>query len=284
MHAATTSYELRIRPRQGWLRLDWRGLWEYRDLLVILVQRDFISRYKQTVLGPAWFILQPLLTTLIFTVLFGTVAKLPTDGIPPLLFYLGGMLGWSYFANVFTGTSTTFVANAALLGKVYFPRLILPLAGAISNLLGLALQFATFALFWGWFKAAGHAPISARWEALALPLVIAQVGLLSLGVGLWLSALTVKYRDFTHLAAVILQLWMYATPIIYPLSMIPPRWRWLVELNPMTVPTEAIRWMLLGQGTLTASNVMLSVALTAGLLISGMLIFQRVERTFVDHV
>src|SRR4051812_29209114 len=178
MHAPTTGYELRIRPGGGWLRLDWRGLWEYRDLLAILVQRDFISKYKQTVLGPAWFILQPLLTTLIFTVLFGTVAKLPTDGIPPILFYLCGLLGWSYFANVFTGTSTTLAANAGLLGKVYFPRLILPLAGALSNLLGLALQFATFAVFWVWFKASGHAPIAARWEVLALPLVIAQVGLL----------------------------------------------------------------------------------------------------------
>jgi lipopolysaccharide transport system permease protein len=279
-----STYELRIRPSRGWVRLDWRGLWEYRDLLLILVQRDFISKYKQTVLGPAWFILQPLLTTLIFTVLFGTVAKLPTDGIPPILFYLCGMLGWSYFANVFTGTSTTFAANAALLGKVYFPRLILPLAGAISNLLGLALQLATFAAFWAWYKAGGQAPITLRWEALALPLVIAQIALLSLGVGLWLSALTVKYRDFTHLAGLILHLWMYATPIIYPLSMIPPRWRWLVELNPMTVPTEAIRWMLLGQGTLTSGNAIVSLAVTAALVLSGLLVFQRVERTFVDHV
>jgi lipopolysaccharide transport system permease protein len=283
----TPAYELRIRPNQNWLRIDWRGLWEYRDLLLILVRRDFVSRYKQTVLGPAWFILQPLLTTLVFTVLFGTVAKLPTDGLPPILFYLCGMLGWSYFANVFQSTSATLVNNAGLFGKVYFPRLVVPLSSVISNLFALALQLATFAAFWVYFKMASPAGAHffARWELLwLLPLVVAQIGLLSLGVGLWMSALTAKYRDFTHMLPLLLQVWMYATPIIYPLSMIPEKWRWVVALNPLTVPTEALRWSLLGQGQVEPTHVLLSVVSCLALAVTGLFLFQRVERTFVDSV
>jgi lipopolysaccharide transport system permease protein len=196
------------------------------------------------------------------------------------------MLGWSYFANVFTATSATLVSNAGLFGKVYFPRLIMPLSSVISNVFALVLQIATFLAFWLYFKAFTMAGphFHLRWEIVALPLLVLQVGLLSLGVGLWMSALTAKYRDFTHLLSLLLQLWMYATPIIYPLSMIPPKWRWVVVLNPMTMPTEATRWMFLGQGTIDPAQALLSIGGTIAILLSGLLIFQKVERTFVDSV
>jgi lipopolysaccharide transport system permease protein len=281
-----SAYELRIRPDESWLWIDWRGLWEYRDLLFILVRRDFVSKFKQTILGPAWFIIQPLLTTVVFTVIFGNIAKLPTDGIPPMLFYLCGMLGWSYFANNFTGTSTTLVTNAQLFGKVYFPRLVVPLSTVLSNLFAFAIQLVLFLGFWGYFKfwTPFGAYLPLRWEVLLLPLIICQIGALSLGVGLWMSALTAKYRDFTHLSAFVVQLWMYGTPVIFPLSMIPPAWRWLVVLNPMTMPVESLKVIFLDQGSVDPLNLAISVVLCVLVLVSGLLLFQKIEQSFVDTV
>jgi lipopolysaccharide transport system permease protein len=283
---ADPAYELRIRPNRKWLRLDWRGVWEYRDLLFILVRRDFISRYKQTVLGPAWFVIQPLLTTMVFTVLFGNLAKISTDGLPPMLFYLCGMQGWTYFANTFNTVSTTFVSNSALFGKVYFPRLVVPLSAVVSNLFAFGVQLGTFLGFWIYFKCFTHAGayFGLRWEILALPLLIAQIGALSLGVGLWISALTAKYRDFAQLSSFIVQLWMYGTPVIFPLSMIPEKWRYLVVLNPMTMPVEGMKYMFLGRGNVDPFYFFVSIAVTFIAVVSGLAIFQRVERTFVDTV
>jgi lipopolysaccharide transport system permease protein len=280
------TYELRIRPNRSWIKIDWPGLWEYRDLLFLLVRRDFVSKYKQTILGPLWFIIQPLITTIVFSVIFGGVAKIPTDGLPPTLFYLCGMLGWSYFANTFTSTSTTLVANAGLFGKVYFPRLVVPLSTVISNLFAFAIQLATFAVFWVYFKAltSSGSRFDLRWEVVALPLLVVQIGALSLGVGLWMSALTAKYRDFTHLSGFVVQLWMYATPVIFPLSMIPERWRWLVVLNPMTMPVESFKYIFLGQGSVDPLYLGISVVVSAAVVLSGLLIFQKVERSFVDVV
>lgn len=282
----THTYELRIRPNRSWLRIDWHGLWEYRDLLFLLVRRDFVSKYKQTILGPLWFIIQPLITTVVFSVIFGGVAKISTDGLPPTLFYLCGMLGWSYFSNTFTSTSTTLVTNAGLFGKVYFPRLVVPISTVISNLFAFLIQLATFLAFWIYFKyfnAAG-AHFNVRWEVVALPLLVLQIGVLSLGVGLWMSALTAKYRDFTHLSGFVVQLWMYATPVIFPLSMIPQQWRWLVVLNPMTMPVESFKYIFLGQGNVDPTYLLISVLVTIFVGFSGLFIFQKVERTFVDVI
>jgi lipopolysaccharide transport system permease protein len=283
---APSNYEIVIRPTRGWLRLNLAETWQYRDLLFLLVHRDFVAKYKQTILGPAWFVLQPLLTTVVFSIIFGGIAKIPTDGLPPMLFYLAGLLGWNYFAQTFQSSSSTLVANAGLFGKVYFPRLVVPLSAVISNLFAFALQLAMLLAFWIYFKlftsAGGLFGFSAG--IVWLPLVLLQIAALSLGVGLWLSALTAKYRDFTFLSGFIIQLWMYATPVIYPLSQIPEKWRWIAVLNPMTMPVEAIRIMFLGQGTVVGAYALLSLSISVLLLLSGILVFNKIEKTFVDTV
>jgi lipopolysaccharide transport system permease protein len=254
--------------------------------LFLLVHRDFVAKYKQTILGPAWFILQPLLTTVVFAIIFGEVAKIPTDGLPPILFYLTGLLGWNYFAQTFQSTSGTLVANSGLLGKAYFPRLVVPLSVIISNFFAFALQLATLLAVWIYFKlftgAGGQFGFSVG--IVWFPLTLVHVAALSLGAGLWLSALTAKYRDLAFLSGFIIQIWMYATPVIYPLSQIPEKWRWISALNPMTMLVEAIRVMFLGQGTIVIAYLAMSVATTIALLLSGLLIFNKVEKTFIDTV
>ena len=286
MIQASSNYEIVIRPTRGWLQLNLGEIWQYRDLLFLLVHRDFVAKYKQTILGPAWFVLQPLLTTVVFSIVFGEIAKIPTDYLPPMLFYLAGLLGWNYFAQTFQSTSVTLIGNAGLFGKVYFPRLVVPLSAVISNLFAFALQLATLLAVWIYFKlftsAGGLFGFSA--SIVWFPLVLLQVAALSLGVGLWLSALTAKYRDFTFLSGFIIQIWMYATPVIYPLSQIPEKWRWIAVLNPMTMPVEAIRIMFLGQGTVVGAYVLLSLSITVLLLLSGILVFNKIEKTFVDTV
>ena len=286
MIQASSNYEIVIRPTRGWLQLNLGEIWQYRDLLFLLVHRDFVAKYKQTILGPAWFVLQPLLTTVVFSIVFGEIAKIPTDDLPRMLFYLAGLLGWNYFAQTFQSTSVTLIGNAGLFGKVYFPRLVVPLSAVISNLFAFALQLATLLAVWIYFKlftsAGGLFGFSA--SIVWFPLVLLQVAALSLGVGLWFSALTVKYRDFTFLSGFIIQIWMYATPVIYPLSQIPEKWRWIAVLNPMTMPVEAIRIMFLGQGTVVGAYVLLSLSITVLLLLSGILVFSKVEKTFIDTV
>jgi lipopolysaccharide transport system permease protein len=286
MDQVPTDYELVIRPTRGWFTLNLREVWQYRDLLVLLIRRDFIAKYKQTILGPAWFVLQPLLTTVVFSVIFGEIAKIPTDDLPPILFYLTGLLGWNYFAQTFQSTSGTLLNNVGIFGKVYFPRLVVPVSAIISNLLPFAIQLATLMTIWIYFKlftsASGLFGFSA--SIVWIPLVLLQIAALSLGVGLWLSAMTAKYRDVTFLGGFIIQTWMYATPVIYPLSQVPEKWRWIAVLNPMTMPVEAIRIMFLGQGTVVGAYVPLSLSIAVLLLLSGVLVFNKVERTFVDTV
>lgn len=285
MHTLNPTHHVLIRANRNWVQVDWRSLWHYRDLLWLLVRRDFIAKYRQTILGPAWAVVQPVLTTLVFTVIFGRVAKLPTEGAPPVLFYLCGLVGWSYFAQTFTATSTTLVQNARLYGKVYFPRLIVPLSALFSNLMGYVIQLVTFLGFYVYFKSGAHASsFGVRWEAVFLPLLLLQVGVLSLGTGLWMSSLTAKYRDLSQMSAFIVQLWMYATPIIYPLSMLPPHLKWIASLNPMTAPVEAYRYIFLGAGSMNPSLWALSAAITLLIFVTGLMTFQRVERTFVDTV
>ena len=279
------SFEIVLRPETGWRSAGLAGLWQYRDLLSLLVWRDFVSKYKQTVLGPLWFIVQPVAMTLVFTVIFGRIAGLSTDGLPPVLFYLCGQLGWNYFSQTFASNSTTFVTNSALFSKVYFPRLVVPVAALVSNLIAFAIQFATFIGFYLYFKYVLHAAgFGLGWTAMLLPLLVLQTALLSLGASLVMSAATAKYRDLTHLSALLLQIWMYATPVIYPLSKFPGEWRWIAVLNPMTPIVEAFRLLLLGVGTVQPLDLALSIGTTMAVLAAGLVLFGRMEKTFVDVV
>jgi lipopolysaccharide transport system permease protein len=283
---AAPDYEIVIERSRSWFGLDWRELWEYRDLLRLLVRRDFLSKYKQTLLGPLWFLVQPLLTTAIFVIIFGRVAGIPTDGIPAPLFYLCSLLAWNYFAQNVTVGATTFTANASLFGKVYFPRLVVPVATVVSNLLAFALQclpFVAFFIYYKFFTAEGAA-IQPDWRIVFAPLLLLQASLFSLGVSLWMSASTAKYRDLVHLNQFIVQLWMFATPVIYPLSKIPPRWEWLAWLNPMAAVVEGFRISLLGRGTLSVGTVIISVAATLLVTLTGIVAFHKAARTAVDSV
>ena len=276
-----------IRPNRPWWELSLREFAQYRDLLWLLVHRDIVAKYKQTILGPLWFVIQPLLTTLVFTVIFGKVAKIPTDGIPPVLFYLCGLLGWNYFAQTFSTVSGTFTTNANLFGKVYFPRLVIPLSALASNLVSLALNLLIFACFWIFFRFWGgfeNDLTAASSGILLLPLLVMQAAIVSLACGLWMATLTAKYRDLSHLTGFLVQLLLYATPVIYPLSQVSDRWIWLATLNPMTLVIEGFRFSLLGTSSLQPSYVLTSLLVTFLLLASSLISFKRVERTFIDTI
>jgi lipopolysaccharide transport system permease protein len=279
---APQAYEVIIEPSEGWLKVKWNDLWEYRDLILLLVRRDFISRYQQTALGPLWHILQPVIQTLVFTVIFGRVAGISTDGIPGPLFYLCSLLGWTYFAQNITVGGATFINNAHIFGKVYFPRLVVPISIVIANLIAFALQLIPFTAFFIYFKLAGNQTVHLSWQALLLPLPLLQVALFSLGISLLMSASTAKYRDLVHLNQFIIQLWLFATPVIWPVSRIPENWQWLVWLNPMSAPVEAFRILLLGRGSLPPIGIVISLSITLVCLFIGLAVFQRVERTVVD--
>ena len=283
---APPNYEIVIEPSRGWFRLRWDELWEYRDLLMILVQRDFISRYKQTLLGPLWHVLQPVVMAIVFAIIFGRIAGIPTDGIPTPLFYRCGLLGWNYFAQNITAGGATFITNAHIFGKVYFPRLIVPCSIVAANLAAFFLQMIPFALFFIYYKVTGdHTPqAQLTWRLLLLPLPLLHIAVLSLGISLLMSASTAKYRDLVHLNQFIIQLWMFATPIIYPISKIPEHWKWLIWANPMSVPVEAFRYILLGRGSLQMSDVAISVLIAVVSLFAGIAAFQKVEKTVVDSL
>lgn len=281
--ALSRPFRRHIRPAGPWWQLDWAEFWHYRDLLVLLVRRDFLARYAQSVLGPAWFVVQPLLTTLVFAVIFGVVVRVPTGGLPPILFYLCNQLPWIYFSNCFLSASGTLVANQHLFSKVYFPRLIVPVANLVSNAFTLLIQLGTFLLVFAFYKCSGRGEGFALSGALwLLPLLSVQAALLAAGCGLLFSALTAKYRDLAQLSSLLIQLGLYATPVIYPLSAIPERWRWLAELNPMSFIVEGFRLGLLGSGTWSWTAAGQSVAVTLVLLLLGLITFTKVERTFVD--
>ena len=281
-----STREILIQPSRGFRFLDFRELIAYRDLLGLLVWRDFATRYKQTLLGPLWHIFQPLLTTVIFTVVFSIVAKLPTDGLPPTLFYLCGLLAWNYFSQTFTSTSSTLTANAGLFGKVYFPRLIVPLAAVVSNVISFLIQLGAFLTVLVIYRLTHpNVHVGPRWEAILLvPVVLLHLATFGLGVGLWLAALTAKFRDFAVLSGFILQLWLYVTPVILPLARVPAEYHFIVGLNPVTLPVECMRYLLLGTGWINPSLLLISIASTLLTVTSGILIFRKVERTFVDVV
>ncbi len=281
--SAGRDWQLVIRPRNRWFDLHLADLWRYRDLVTMFVRRDFTAQFKQTVLGPIWFILQPLLTTIVFTVVFGNIAKLSTDGLPKILFYLSGNVVWMYFSGVLTAASNTFVGNANLFGKVYFPRLAVPLSLAISHVLQFFLQFLFLLCFIGyyWLNGAGvHFTVYA-W---LFPLLILLMAGQALGLGILFSSMTTKYRDLRFLLEFGVRLLMYAAPVVYPLSVIPGQWRWFLLINPMTPIIEIFRLGFLGQGTFSVWQLGYSIGFTVFSLVGGIAIFNRVERTFMDTV
>ena len=277
------DWDLIITPRKKWWDLQLRDVWHYRDLIVLFVRRDFVSRFKQTILGPVWFLLQPLLTSLVFTVIFGKIAQLPTDGLPQMLFYMSGTILWNYFSTCLTSTSTTFTANAHLFGKVYFPRLVMPISIVISNLATFFIQFVFFLAYLAFFALRGSAVRITPW-AFALPLLLVLMAGLGLGFGIIISALTTKYRDLQYLVGFGVGLWMYATPVIYPVSSIPEKWQWVANVNPVTPIIETFRAGFLGAGETSWLRLGYSFTFMFIVLFIGVIIFNRVEKTFIDTV
>lgn len=272
-----------IRPASGWFDLHLGELWRYRDLIYLMVRRDFVAQYAQTILGPLWFLIQPVLTTAMFVLVFNRVARLPTDGVPPYLFYMAGSVAWGYFANCITRISTTFTSNAHIFGKVWFPRLVVPISVAVSSLFAFVIQLALLAVLLG-IEALRGGPLPLGPGLLALPLVVLQMGLLGIGCGIVISSLTTKYRDLVNLVAFGVQLWMFATPVVYPASKIPDRWAWLLAVNPMAPMVESFRILLLGAGTVTAGQIAAGIAITLLILATGVVLFSRIEKSFMDTV
>jgi lipopolysaccharide transport system permease protein len=271
-----------IKSDSGWFDLNLKEIWQYRDLLWLFVRRDIVTVYKQTILGPLWYIVQPLLTTLMFTMVFGRIAKLSTDGIPPAIFYLLGVTLWGYFSESLNRTSNTFVANQHIFGKVYFPRVTVPGSIVISNLLRFGIQLGIFFIFWAYYFSKGQVTINE--VALLLPLVIVIMAVMSRGFGMIFSAMTTKYRDLQFLLAFAVQLWMYATPIIYPLSTIPEKYLVYLKFNPVTPLIETMRYGFLGQGTFSVDALLYSSLVAVVTFFIGLIVFSRVEKSFMDTV
>lgn len=278
-----TEWSKILRPHRPWWDFRLLEIWHYRDLIQLLVWRDFVAYYKQTVLGPFWYLIQPILTTLVFTIIFGRIAKLPTDGVSPFLFYLAGNTVWSYFSTCLVTTSNTFVANAGIFGKVYFPRLCIPLSVVISNLISFGIRFGVFLVFWIYFLLIKVGIQPTLW-ILSFPLLLLIMAGLSLGFGIIISSLTTKYRDLQQLVGFGVTLLMYTTPVIYPLSTVEGIWRWVILLNPMTPVLEVFRLAFLGTSVINPIWLWYSAAFTLVVLLLGALIFNHVETTFMDTV
>ena len=278
-----------IKPRTGWFDIDLKELWQYRDLVVMFVKRSFATLYKQTILGPAWILINPLLTTVIFTVVFGNIAGLAESGVPSFLFYMAGNAIWSFFASCITGTANTFVTNAGLFGKVYFPRLTMPISQVVISFINLLIQMLMFFCFWVWFCFFGreYGTVQMNLWVLALPAVLLLVMVMGLGVGIIVSSLTTKYRDLAIVVSFGVQLWMYATPVVYSMSEIAagsPRLLMLMRLNPMTEPVQVFRYALLGCGEISPAWLLYSAVVALVTLAAGVVLFSRVEKTFMDTV
>jgi lipopolysaccharide transport system permease protein len=277
------DWSLVIRPKTGWFDLHLADLWRYRDLVMLFVRRDFVSTYKQTILGPLWFIIQPLLTTITFTIIFGNIAQLSTDGLPKMLFYMSGITAWNYFSDCLVSTSNTFTSNAGIFGKVYFPRLAVPVSIIISNLIKFGIQLVLFLGFYVYFLATGSPirPTTALW---LFPVLLLMMAALGLGAGIIVSSMTTRYRDLRFLVQFGVQLLMYSTPVIFPLSKIPDQYRWIMLANPMTPIIETFRYAFLGTGTFSWGLLGYSAVATVLILVLGVLLFNHVEQTFMDTV
>jgi homopolymeric O-antigen transport system permease protein len=276
--ASHTKPTLIIEGRRSLFQLDLRALWDYRELLYFLIWRDVKVRYKQTAIGAAWAILQPFLAMVIFTVIFGYMARIPSDGFPYPIFAYAALLPWTYFASALARSTSSVVGDAHLISKVYFPRLILPLSGAISALVDFAISFSLLLGMMVWY---GIAP---TWNVVALPLFLLLALGTALAVGLWLSALNVRYRDIGHAIPFLIQCWMYVSPVVYPVSLVPEKWRLVYSLNPMAGVIEGFRWALLGKESPDFAAVGVSAVVTMAVLLGGLLYFKNTERTFADVV
>lgn len=275
-----------ITPKNKFFSLNLNEVWQYRDLLLLFVKRDVVTVYKQTILGPLWYLIQPLFTSITFTIIFNNVAGIDTGTVPPFLFNLAGITIWNYFTACLTGTSDTFRSNAAIFGKVYFPRLIMPISTVISNLLKFGIQFLIFVAFYIFYYVQGAA-ISLNGSLLFLPLLIALMGILGLGLGMLISSLVTKYRDLTYLIGFGVQLLMYLSAVMYPMALIQkkmPDYAWLVQYNPLAYIIETTRYMLLGIGTASFWGLLYTVGVTFGLFFVGLLVFNKTEKSFIDTV
>jgi len=281
--SSNQEWDLEIKPQNTVFNLHLRDVWNYRDLLWLLVRRDFVSFYKQTILGPVWFFIQPIFTTIVFTFVFGNLAKISTNGAPQPLFYLAGIVSWSYFADCLTKTSTVFRDNAGVFGKVYFPRLIMPLSIVFSNLIKFGVQFILFIILLAYYLIQGN-KIEPNWYMLLLPVIMLLMAILGLGLGLIITALTTKYRDLAFVVGFGIQLAMYATPVIYPLSYLQEKYRIIIAINPMCGLIETFRYGFLGTGQFYPGAFIYSIVASIIIFVIGLIIFNRVEKNFVDTI
>lgn len=278
------SWDLVVEPRSSLFSFNLAEVWRYRDLLFLFIKRDFTAQYKQTVLGPLWHFIQPLLTTVVFLVLFNKLANFPTDGIEPILFYLSGITIWNYFSSCFIATSNTFVANASIFGKVYFPRLIIPLSTVMSQLVKFGIQFSLLLCAMIYYTAQGKS-FHVGWGLLLIPIILVLMAGLGLGMGIIFSSLTTKYRDFQVLIGFAVQLLMYTTPIVYPLSFLKSKsYAAWIEWNPLAPIIEAFRYAIFGSGTIDGLSILYAGLVVLVVIFTGLLFFNRVEKTFMDTV
>jgi lipopolysaccharide transport system permease protein len=275
-----------ITPKNKFFSLNLKEVWQYRDLLLLFVKRDVVTVYKQTVLGPLWYLIQPLFTSVTFTIIFNSVAGIDTGSVPPFLFNLAGITVWNYFTSCLNGTSDTFRSNASIFGKVYFPRIIMPLSVVISNLLKFGIQFLIFIAFYGYYYLQGAA-VSLNGSSLFFPLLVVLMGVLGLGLGMIISSLVTKYRDFTYLIGFGVQLLMYLSAVMYPMALIAaklPTYGWLVEYNPLAYVIETSRYMLLNVGQISVGGLGYTFMVTVVVFFVGLLVFNKTEKSFIDTV
>lgn len=278
-------WSLVIQPKNSLLSIDFQEIWRYRDLCTMLIRRDIVTMYKQTVLGPLWFFIQPMMTTMMYMVVFGGIAKIPTDGIPQPLFYLAGICMWQYFSDCLNKTSNTFMANAGIFSKVYFPRLVVPISNVVSNLIKFLIQLVLFIFVYFYFYFFTDSSIRPNMYVLMTPVLVVMLAGLSLGFGIVFSSFTTKYRDLSFLLSFVVQLWMYATPVIYPVSTISnPKIKLMMQINPLTGILEAFKYGLLGAGTFSWGALAYSAGFICILLAVGIVVFNRVQRSFIDTV
>ena len=276
--------EIVITPKDKLLTIDWQEIWRYRDMFLLFVDRNFRTAYKQTILGPLWFIITPVLSVIVYVAVFGGIANIPTDGVPPILFYLLGISVWGYFSSCLSATSNSFVTNAAIFGKVYFPRIIMPLVAVTTNLLSFGIQLAIFVAFYIYYVATGT-DLVIHWQVVLFPILIVLLAFMAVGFGMIFSSMTTKYRDLQIMLAKIISLWVYITPVIYPLSMVTnDKLHLAMSLNPVTPVMEAIKYSLLGQGQFSWLWLCYSAAFTFVLLILGLMMFNKVQKSFMDTV
>ena len=278
------EYQYVIRPQRKWMDINIKELWNYRDLYYMYIKRDIVTQYKQTILGPIWYIIQPILTTIMYMCVFGGLAGISTDGIPQPLFYMAGITLWNYFNTCFVSCSDVFSANSAIFGKVYFPRLVVPLSACSSNLIRMLIQLVIFAIIYIYYLINGLFQPAINWTIILFPLLTLMIGLHSLAWGILFSSWTVKYRDLKFLIQFGVQLFMYATPVIYPLSFAPEKYRWVLNINPLTPIFEAFKYSTLGVGICDAKGLLYSIIVLIITLISAIIVFNRTEQKFMDNI